>query len=131
MNSPAKPVFPEGIREFCGWVLIGVLALACLGVVPVCEELNHSGLGSCISSIDAVTGLWLVCAFPLGVICVAIHYGVPGPGRGRGWLTHILAAEFGLITLGWLGLRVWWYDEMLGAKSAAFDCLWWLAWLWS
>lgn len=111
---------------------MGLLALACLGAVPVYEELNHVGFGSCMSSTDATTGLWLVCAFPLGFICIALHYLAPGPGRGKGWLTHVLAAEFGVVTVGWLGLRVWWYEEMLGDKGAAFGCIWWLepfAWL--
>lgn len=134
MNFPTKPGLAEGSREFCGWVLIGLLTLAVMGTVPVYEELYHPGFGSCMSSTDIVTALWLVCAFPLGVVCMVLHYGVPGPGRGKGWLTDILVAEFGLVTLGWLGVRVWWYDEMLGIKSAAYDCLWWLkplAWLWS
>ncbi len=132
MNSPAKLGLAEGSREFCGWVLIALLALALMGTVPVYEELYRPDFGSCMSSTDMVTALWLVCAFPLGVICVAMHYGLPGTGRGRGWLTHVLAAEFGLVTLGWLGLRVWWYDEVWGIKDVAFDCLWWLrpfAWL--
>lgn len=133
MNSMAKLDFAEGTREFCGWVLIGLLALAFLGAMPVYEELSHTGFGSCMSSTDTITALWLVCALPLGVNCVAMHYGVPGPGRGKGWLTHVLAVEFGLVTLGWLGLRVWWYWEMLGVKEAAFECIWWLhpfIWLW-
>lgn len=61
-----------------------------------------------------------------------MDYIAPGPGRGKGWLTHVLAAEFVLVTPGWLGLRVWWYREMSGDRWAAFGCIWWLepfAWL--
>jgi len=134
MNDPVRLAYAEGTRELCGWFLIGLLALAGLGVLPVVEELNPVGLHSCFSSIDALSWLWLACAVPIGAVCITVHYLVPGPGRGKGWLTDILVAEFGLVTLGWLGVRVWWYGEMLGIKSAAFDCLWWLkplAWLWS
>lgn len=102
--------------------------------MPVYEELTFVGIHTCFSDVDALSWLWLACAFPLGAVCVVIHYGVPGPGRGSGWLTHVLAAEFGLATLGWLSLRVWWYDEVWGIKDAAFDCIWWLnplALLWS
>lgn len=127
MNPLAKPGYVEGTREFCGWILMGLLTLACLGAVLVYEELNHVGFGSCFSSSDAMSWLWLSCAFPLGFICVAMHYIAPGAGRGKGWLTHVLVAEFGLVTLGWLGLRVWWYGEMLGDKAAAFESIWWIA----
>ncbi len=134
MRFPASAAFSEDHREFCFWVLVSLLAMACLGVMPVYEELNPVGFGSSFSSIDAITGLWLVCAFPLGFLCIALHYGAPGPGLGKGRLTHVLAVEFGLVTVGWLCLRVWWYGEMLGDKGAAFECIWWLeplAWLWS
>ena len=112
---------------------MGLLTLACLGAVPVYEELNHVGIGSCFSSTDAMSWLWLACALPLGFICIALHYGAPGPGRGKGWLTHILATEFVLVTLCWLGLRVWWYGEMAGDRGAALASIWWFepaAWLW-
>lgn len=129
MNSLAKPGFAEGPRQFCGWMLISLLAAGCLSAVPVYEGLNHVGLGSCFSSTDAMSWLWLAGAFPLGFVCVAIHYIAPGPGRGKGWLTHILAAEFGLVTLGWLGLRFWWYGEMVGNQGSAIESIWWLSWL--
>ena len=84
-----------------------------------------------MSATDSVTALWLVFAFPLGLIAIALHYAVPGPGRGKGWLTQWLTAIFLLSVPATLGLRVWWYATWLEDVAAAFDCLWWLAWLWN
>ena len=133
MNFLAKAGFAEENRIFRSIFLIGLLAFSALGAMPVLTELTSSRHSS-LSAIDALSWLWISVAFPLGGICLALHYGAPGPGRGKGWLTHIVAAVFGLSTLGWLGLRVWWYGQMLGDKGAAFESILWLkpfAWLWS
>ena len=129
--NPPPPANLTGARWFCPVTLSFLFCSLALGALSVFEELTQRRAVSCMSATDSVTALWLVFAFPLGLIAIALHYAVPGPGRGKGWLTQWLTAIFLLSVPAALGLRLWWYDEWIGDRSAAIDCIWWLAWLWA
>lgn len=134
MVDVTKPIGEEPRRCFCSIILVCLIGFALLGVPSVYEELTHPVFNSHLSSSNAASWMWLSVAFPIGAVFIALHYGAPGPGRGKGWPTHVVAAVFGLVTLAWLGLRFWVYAELREDKGAAFESIWWLhpfALLWS
>lgn len=134
MMGVTKPIIGEPSRCFCSIILVGLMGFALLGVPSVYEELTHPVFNSHLASSNAASWMWLSVAFPIGAVFIVLHYGAPGPGRGKGSPTHVVATVFGLVTLAWLGLRLWVYAELRGDKGAAFESIWWLnlpAWLWS
>jgi len=104
MVEAAKVIVEEPRRCFCSIILVGLMGFALLGVPSVYEELTRPTFNSHLASSNAASWMWLSVVLPIGAVFIALHYGAPGPGRGKGWPTHIVTAVFGLLTLAWLGL---------------------------
>ena len=116
----------DDVRPFYCLVMLGILGLSGFSAAQFYQYQTAFSGFMCGTPGAVLSVAWLYFGFPVGVVCLAIQFGVPGSGRRTHWFPVLLAALFALSTAGWLGFGSWWFRTALGEGTMFFDSLWWL-----